>query len=71
MYKPNFLIFGIAPMKHCCVSLTKIKVFISDFLSVRNFANKFSSSGFGSSLGVEFHNFFKDLKNILRIARIF
>ena len=58
-------------MKHCCVRLTKIKVLISDFLSVRNFGNKFSSSGFGSSLGVEVHNFFTDLKNILRIARIF
>ena len=58
-------------MKHYCVRLTKIKVLISDFLSVRNFGNKFSSSGFGSSLGVEVHNFFTDLKNVLRIARIF
>ena len=37
----------------------------------KDFANKFSSSSYGSSLGVEFHNFFCRFKNLLRIARKF
>ena len=51
-------------------SLTKIKVFMRYFLSVRNFPNKFSSSSCGSLLGVEFHIFLR-FKNLHRIARIF
>ena len=53
-------------------SLTKIKVFIIYFLSVRNFANKFSSSSSGSLLGIEFFIiFFADLNISLGFPEYF
>ena len=53
------------------ISASYIKVFIRCFLSVRNFANKFSNSSCGSSLGVEFHNFFADLRMSLGLLEYF
>ena len=53
------------------VSILWFKVFIRYFLSVRNFPNKFSSSSCGSSLGVEFHNFFADLRMSLGLLEYF
>ena len=47
------------------------KVFIRYFLSVRHFANKVSSSSYGGSLGVEFHNFFEDLRIHLELIEYF
>ena len=48
-----------------------IKVFIRYSLSVRNCANNFSSSSCGSSLGVEFHNDFGDLRMSLGLLEYF
>ena len=49
-----------------------IKVFIRYFLSVRNFAKKFSSSSCGSFLGVElFIIFFSDLRMPLVLTECF
>ena len=52
-------------------SLTKIKVFIRYFLYVRNFASSFSSSSYGSSLGVRFRKFFADLRMALGLLEYF
>ena len=67
---PEGLLF-VSKVIDFMISSKDIKVFVRYFLSVRNFANKFSISSCGSSLGVEFHKFFCRFKNVLRIARIF
>ena len=49
----------------------RLKAFIRYFLSLRNFANKFSSSSCGSSVRVEFHSFFADLRMSLGLLEYF